>query len=75
LWHVNLLQGGDREIGDCTAAVVRQWPTNNRVILFSGQSARQQLDTTVMYATNRHERRNGTQQRNGVFYAVRVDIL
>jgi hypothetical protein len=29
MWHVDPLLGGDREIGDYTAAIARQWPVNN----------------------------------------------
>jgi hypothetical protein len=38
LWHADPLVGGDREIGDCTAAVARQWSANNRGMLFSVRS-------------------------------------
>jgi hypothetical protein len=44
LWHVDQLLGGDREIGDFIAAVVRQAPANNyRGMVFSARSAKQQL--------------------------------
>jgi hypothetical protein len=42
LWHVDPLLGGDREIGDCIAAVARQRPSNNnnnREMVFSALSA------------------------------------
>jgi hypothetical protein len=36
LWHVDPLLGGDREVGDCTAAVARQRPANsNKGTVFS----------------------------------------
>jgi hypothetical protein len=38
------LLGGDREIGDCTAAVDRKRPANHRRMMFSARSARQQLN-------------------------------
>jgi hypothetical protein len=44
LWAVDLLLGGDRGIGDYTAAVASQGTTNNfRGIVFSAQCAVQQL--------------------------------
>jgi hypothetical protein len=39
LWHVDMLLGSDREIGDCTVAAVRQrLADNNRGMVFSVQS-------------------------------------
>jgi hypothetical protein len=44
LQHADLLLGGDREIGDCTEAVVRQRPRNNNEgMVFSARSAKQQM--------------------------------
>jgi hypothetical protein len=37
-WHVDPLPGGDREIDDCTAAVSKQRPADNRWIVFSARS-------------------------------------
>jgi hypothetical protein len=46
LWHVDPLLGNDREIGNCTAAVARQWSVNNnRRTVFSARSAKQQLSS------------------------------
>jgi hypothetical protein len=46
LWHIDPLLGGNREIGDFTAAVARQRPANNnRVIVFSVRSTKQQLNS------------------------------
>jgi hypothetical protein len=45
LWHVDPLLGSDREIGDCAAAVARQWPANNRGMVFSARPATQQLNS------------------------------
>jgi hypothetical protein len=42
LWHVDPLLDGDREIGDRTAAVSRQRAADNRGMVFSTQSAKQQ---------------------------------
>jgi hypothetical protein len=76
MWHVDPLLGGGREIGYCTAAVARQKSANNsRGTVFSARTAKQQLDTTIMGSANRHERNNGTQQRNGVYYSVRAEVL
>jgi hypothetical protein len=44
LWHVDPLLGGDREIGDCAAAVARQSPANNRGMVISAPFAKQQLN-------------------------------
>jgi hypothetical protein len=42
LWHVDPLLGNDREIGDCSAAVARQYSVNkNRRMAFSALSAKQ----------------------------------
>jgi hypothetical protein len=38
VWHGDLLLGGDREIDDCTMAVARQRPTNNRGMVIDGQT-------------------------------------
>jgi hypothetical protein len=44
-WHVDLLLGGNHEIGDCTVAVARQRPANsNRGMVFSTWSTKQQLN-------------------------------
>jgi hypothetical protein len=46
LWHADPLLRCDREIGDCTATVVRQRPTNNnRGIVFFALFAKQQLNS------------------------------
>jgi hypothetical protein len=45
--HVDPLLGGDREIGDCTAAVAWQRPTNNRKMVFSTRSAKQLLNSNT----------------------------
>jgi hypothetical protein len=37
--------GGDRETGDCTAAVARQRLADNRGLMFYARSAKQQLIT------------------------------
>jgi hypothetical protein len=37
-----MLLGGGHEKGDCTAAVARQWPANNRGMMFSARSTKQQ---------------------------------
>jgi hypothetical protein len=58
-----------------TPAVARQRPANKREIMFPARYARQQLDTIIMGSANRHERNNGTQQMNGAFYLVRVEVL
>jgi hypothetical protein len=44
-WHVYPLLHGDREIGDCMAAVARQRPADNRSMVFSVRSAKQQLNS------------------------------
>jgi hypothetical protein len=43
LWHVDPLLGTDREISDCTAAVARQRSANNRGMVFSAWSSKQQF--------------------------------
>jgi hypothetical protein len=46
MWHLDLLLGGDCEIVDCTAAVVRQRPANNnRRMVFTARSTKQQLNS------------------------------
>jgi hypothetical protein len=45
LWHVDLLLGGNHETGDCTVAAPRQRPANNRGMLFSARSIKQQLNS------------------------------
>jgi hypothetical protein len=47
MWLVDPLLGGDRDIGDCTAAVVRQRPANNKGMVFSAQSTKQQLNRNI----------------------------
>jgi hypothetical protein len=45
MWHVDPLLGGYREIGDHTAAMARQQPSNdNRGMVFSALSAKQKLN-------------------------------
>jgi hypothetical protein len=47
-----MLLGGDRDIGDCTAAVARQRSANNTGMVFSAWSAKKQLNGnrgTVFY--------------------------
>jgi hypothetical protein len=39
-----MLLGGDSEVGDCTAAVARYWPVNNRIMVFSVRPAKQKLN-------------------------------
>jgi hypothetical protein len=57
--HADPLLGGDGDIGECTAVVARQRPANNRVIMFSALSGKQQLETT----------------EEQCFYAVRIEML
>jgi hypothetical protein len=46
LWHVDLLLGGHREIGDGTAAIARQRPANNnRGMVFAARSSKQQWNS------------------------------
>jgi hypothetical protein len=53
IWHIDPLLGGDREIGQYTAAVAMQRPENdNRRLVFSALSAKQKLNK---------------KERNGVF--------
>jgi hypothetical protein len=75
LWHVDPLLSADHRIGHCTMAVARQRPTNNRRMVFSARSEMQQFRTTVIGSDNRYEPNNGTEERNDVFYAVRVEML
>jgi hypothetical protein len=44
--YLDSLLGADHEIGDCTAAVARQRPANNRGMVFSVRSAEQQLNSS-----------------------------
>jgi hypothetical protein len=46
MWHVDPLLAGDHEIGDCTAATVRQQQTNNRGMVFSAWAAKQQSNSS-----------------------------
>jgi hypothetical protein len=49
LWHVDPLLGGEREIGDCTAAVARKRSANNnRGVVLSARSAKQQLNSNIV---------------------------
>jgi hypothetical protein len=43
LWRIDMLLGGDREIGDCTATVHRH-PKKRRMV-FSARSSKQQLNS------------------------------
>jgi hypothetical protein len=43
--HVDPLLGGDREIGDYRGAVARQRLANNREMMFSALSVKQQLNS------------------------------
>jgi hypothetical protein len=60
LRHTEPLLGGDREIGDFTAAVARQRPANNRGMVFSVQSVEPKIEQ---------------QQSNDVFCAGRDEML
>jgi hypothetical protein len=79
LGHVDTLLGGDREIGDCIAAVARQRPANNnREIVFSALSAKQQLDTATeewCFLRGPLSDNEIQQQRNGVFSAFCDEML
>jgi hypothetical protein len=45
LWHIDQLLGNDRETNNDTTAVPRQWTVNNKGMVFSAQSSKQQLNS------------------------------